>query len=140
MSVNSIGLPPSTLSTVVSTLNQSSQSNDNSAGSLSLSQLQRALRQQLDQAFKQGSSLSETGAALADKVSQTLQQYGVSDEQRQSVVDQLNQIFSQAGTRPEARQGAQQVLDQFVQSLNGASGDPSSAASPDAGQNLDVVA
>lgn len=140
MSVNSIGLPPSTLSTVVSTLSQTNSSNDNSAGSLSLSQLQRALRQQLDQAFKQGTSLPDTGAALADKVSQTLQQYGVSDEQRQSVVDQLNQVFSQAGSRSEARQNAQQVLDQFVQSLNGPAGDPSSTFSTDSGQNLDVVA
>lgn len=140
MSVNSIGLPPSTLSTVVSTLNPSNQTSDSSGGNLSLSQLQRALRQQLDQAFKQGSSLPETGTALSDKVSQTLQQYGVSDDQRQSVLDQLNQIFSQAGSRSEARQNAQQVLDQFVQSMSGSGGDPFSSASPDAGQNLDVVA
>lgn len=137
MSINSIGLPPSTLSTVVSTLNQN---NDDNGGNLSLSQLQRALRQQLDQAFKQGASLSDTGSALTDKVSQTLQQYGVSDEQRQSVVDQLNQVFSQAGNRSEARQNAQQVLDQFVKSLNGAESNAPSAISAGAGQNLDMVA
>lgn len=139
MSVQSIGLPPSTLSNFVNTLNANSQTND-STGNLSLSQLQRVLRQQLDQAFKQGSSLPETGSTLADQVSQTLQQYGVSDEQRQSAVDQLNQIFAQAGSRSEARQNAQQFLDQFVQSLSGSSGEQLSASSPDAGQNLDVVA
>jgi hypothetical protein len=139
MSVNSIGLPPATLSSVLSSLNSGGQAGDASGGNLSLSQLQRVLRQQLDQAFKQGSSLPETGTALADQVSQTLQQYGVSDEQRQTVVDQLNQIFGQAGSRSEARQNAQQLLDNFVQSLNGGAQQPS-AASAGAGENFDATA
>lgn len=139
MSVNSINLPPSTLSNVVSTLSPSGQSNGDTA-SLSPSQLQRILRQQLDQAFKQGSSLSDTGTTLANSVSTTLQQYGVSDDQRNAVIEQLNQIFAQSGSRSEARQNAQQLLDNFVQSLNGPADEQASTASLDSGQNLDVMA
>lgn len=139
MSVNSINLPPSTLSNVVSALSPSGQSSGDTA-SLSLSQLQRILRQQLDQAFKQGSSLSDTGTTLANSVSTTLQQYGVSDDQRNAVIDQLNQVFAQSGSRSEARQNAQQLLDNFVQSLNGPADEQASTASLDSGQNLDVMA
>ncbi|MGH7135052.1 MAG: hypothetical protein ACREHD_04885 [Pirellulales bacterium] len=140
MSVNSINLPPSTLSNVVSALSPSGQTTSGDTTSLSLGQLQRILRQQLDQAFKQGSSLADTGTTLANSVSTTLQQYGVSDDQRNAVIDQLNQIFSQAGGRSEARQNAQQLLDNFVQSLNGPADEQATAGSPDAGQNLDVMA
>ncbi|HET6882724.1 MAG TPA: hypothetical protein VFI31_21330 [Pirellulales bacterium] len=139
MSVNSISLPPSTLSNVLSTLN-AGQAADGSGPPSSLTQLQRVLRQQLDQAFKQGTSLQETGQTLADQVSATLQQYGVSDDQRNTVLDQLNQVFVQAGSRSEARQNAQQLLDSFVQSLGGPTSGQAATPSPDAGQNLDVIA
>ena len=140
MSVNSINLPPSTLSNVVSALSPGGQTTNSDAANLSLSQLQRMLRQQLEQAFKKGSSLSDTGTALANSVSTTLDQYGVSEDQRNAVIDQLNQIFTRAGSRSEARQDAQQLLDNFVQSLKGPADEQSSASSPDAGQNLDVMA
>ena len=140
MSVNSIGLPPSTFSNVLSTLNAGSQTTEGEGTASSLSQLQRLLRQQLDQALKQGSPLPETGSSLADKVSATLQQYGVSDEQRNGVIDQLKQIFAHAGSRAEARQNAQQLFDNFVQSLNPAPGEQLPGTSPDAGQNIDFSA
>lgn len=139
--VNSVGISPSQLSSALAAINggvEANASQDNS----SLSQLQRVLRQQLDQAFKQGASLSDTGNSLAEKVSATLEQYGVSEDQRNQVVDALTQIFSQAGNRAEARQNAQQYLDNFVQSLNApaSTGQLSSVASPFAGQNFDASA
>lgn len=138
--VNSVGISPAQLSSALAAINgvDPNASQDNS----SLSQLQRILRQQLDQAFKQGASLSDTGSSLAEKVSATLQQYGVSEDQRNQVVDSLTQIFSQAGSRAEARQNAQQYLDNFVQSLNTSpsTGQLSSVASPFAGQNFDASA
>jgi pyruvate-formate lyase len=140
MSINPIALPPSTLSNVLSTINSAGQTTDSSNSAVSLNQLQRVLRQQIDQAFKQGSSLQETGQSLADQVSATLQQYGVSDDQRNTVVDQLNQIFAQAGSRSDARQNAQQLLDNFVQSLGGSGTAPTTVTSPGAGQNFDASA
>jgi pyruvate-formate lyase len=139
MSVNSIGLPPSTFSNVVSTLS-GNQAAGAAGAMVSMSQLQRALRQQVDQAFSQNSSLPDTSAALADKVSETLQQYGISDDDRNAVLQQLQQVFAQAGSPAQARQNAQQVLDNFVQSLNAAPGGQMSASLPDAGQNLDFTA
>jgi glutamate racemase len=105
-----------------------------------MGQLQRALRQQIDQAFSQNTSLSDTGSALADKVSTTLQQYGVSDDQRNAVLEQLQQVFSQAGSKAQARQSAQQLLDNFAQSLNSTPDVQSAISSPDSGQNLDITA
>ena len=138
--VNSVGISPAQLSSALAAINgvDPNASQDNS----SLSQLQRILRQQLDQAFKQGASLADTGNSLAEKVSATLEQYGVSEDQRNQVVDSLTHIFSQAGGRAEARQNAQQYLDNFVQSLNTSpsTGQLSSVASPFAGQNFDASA
>ena len=140
--VNSVGITTSQLASALSAINGTGQASTGSAsGSLSLSQLQSLLRQQLNQAFSQGSSLSDTGTSLADNVSATLEQYGVSDDQRDQVVSGLQQIFSQAGSRAEARQNAQQFLDNFVQGL-----DPSSVTAPLAasvagtGQNFDASA
>ncbi|HVX09780.1 MAG TPA: hypothetical protein VHC22_01130 [Pirellulales bacterium] len=138
MSVNSIGLPPSTFSNVVATLNGNQATGG--SGTVSMGQLQRALRQQIDQAFNQNSSLSDTASSLADKVSTTLQQYGVSDDQRNEVLQQLQQVFAQAGDKSQARQGAQQLLDNFAQSLNSTPAGPMPVSSPDSGQNLDITA
>jgi hypothetical protein len=139
--VNSVGISPSQLSSALAAINGGVEPNA-SHDNLSLSQLQRTLRQQLDQVFKQGASLDDTGNSLAEKVSATLQQYGVSEDQRNQVVDGLSQIFSQAGSRAEARQNAQQYLDNFVQSLSSSpsTGQLSSVASPFAGQNFDASA
>jgi hypothetical protein len=139
--VNSVGISPSQLSSALTALTGGSEADD-SQNSLSLSQLQRVLRQQLDQVFKQGASLADTGTSLADKVSATLEQYGVGEDQRNQVADGLTQIFAQAGSRAEARQNAQQYLDNFVQSLNGSAstGQPAVIASPFAGQNFDASA
>ncbi|HEV3342905.1 MAG TPA: hypothetical protein VG125_21205 [Pirellulales bacterium] len=141
--VNSVGITTSQLSSALAALTGNTPAgSDASPGSLSLTQLQRLLRQQLDQAFRQGTSLSDTGTSLANTVSSTLAQYGVSDEQSQTVVSGLQQIFAQAGSRSEARQNAQQFLDNFVQSL-----DPSTVTSPPtvsaasgSGQNFDASA
>lgn len=140
--VNSVGITASQLSSALSALNGSAPAaSDASSGSLSVNQLQRLLRQQLDQAFRQGTSLSDTGTSLANAVSTTLQQYGVSEDERDQVVSGLQQIFAQAGSRAEARQNAQQFLDNFVQNL-----DPSTVTSPLAasvagsGQNFDASA
>ena len=140
--VNPVGITTSQLSSALAAINGTAQAaGDASTGSLSLSQLQRLLRQQLDQALRQGAPLSDTGTSLADTVSSTLEQYGVSDEQRDQVVSGLQQIFAQAGSRAEARQNAQQFLDSFVQSL-----DPSTVTSPlpaiaaGSGQNFDASA
>jgi hypothetical protein len=141
-SVNSVGISASQLSSALTALNGGQAAGDTAQGSLSLSQLQRILRQQLDQAFKQGNSLADTATSLADKVSQTLQQYGVSDDQRNDVVAGLKQILGQAGSRAEARQNAQQFLDNFVQSLNAShgAGQAITPLSPDSGQNFDASA
>jgi hypothetical protein len=141
--VNSVGITTSQLSSALSAINGPTQAASGaSTGSLSLDQLQRLLRQQLDQALRQGAPLSDTGTSLANAVSATLQQYGVSDEQRDGVVSGLQQIFAQAGSRAEARQNAQQFLDNFVQSL-----DPSTVTAPltasvaaGSGQNFDASA
>jgi hypothetical protein len=141
--VSSVGISASQLSSALSALNGGGQGTaDASSSTLSPSQLQRLLRQQLDQAFKQGASLSDTGTSLANTVSATLEQYGVSDDQREQVVTGLQQIFAQAGSRPEARQNAQQFLDNFVQSLNASPSDGQTFTSilPDTGQNFDVAA
>lgn len=141
--VNSVGITTSQLSSALSAINGTPQA-ATSAGSsnLSLTQLQTILRQQLNQAFGQGTSLSDTGTTLANSVSAALQQYGVSDDQRDTVVSGLQQIFAQAGSRAEARQNAQQFLDNFVQSL-----DPSAVSIPlstsiaaGSGQNFDASA
>ena len=139
--VNSVGISPSQLSSALAAINGGVEPNA-SQDSLSLSQLQRTLRQQLDQAFKQGASLADTGNSLAQNVSATLQQYGVSEGQQSQVADALTQIFSQAGSRAEARLNAQQYLDSFVQSLNSSpsAGQLSTVASPFAGQNFDASA
>jgi hypothetical protein len=140
-SLNSIGSASPNLTNVLSAFNGSGQvANDGSQGPLSVAQLQRALRQQLDQAFKKGSSLADTGDSLADKVSTTLQQYGVSDDQTGAVVNRLKDIFAKAGSRSEARQNAQELLDTFVQGLNGSSDGQSTAGSADSGQNIDFTA
>lgn len=141
--VNSVGITTSQLSAALSAINGTAQAaGDASTGSVSLSQLQRILRQQLDQALRQGAPLTETGASLSNAVSGTLQQYGVSDEERDAVVSGLQQIFAQAGSRAEARQNAQQFLDNFVQGL-----DPSKVTGPlgtsltsGSGQNFDASA
>ncbi|HWB14590.1 MAG TPA: hypothetical protein VG826_35525 [Pirellulales bacterium] len=141
--VNSVGITTSQLSSALSALNGSAQSTgDASQGSLSLTQLQRILRQQLDQAFRQGASLPDTGTSLANAVSATLQQYGVSDEERDTVVSGLQQIFAQAGSRSEARQNAQQFLDNFVQGLDGSTlASPATTSTlPTSGQNIDFSA
>lgn len=140
-SLSPIGLSASGLSSVLAAFNGTNQTDSTgSQGTMSLSQLQRILRQQLDQAFQHGSSLADTGTTLADKVSATLKQYGVSDEERNAVVSRLNSIFAQAGSRSEARQNAQQLLDNFVQGLDGATAGSSTAGSPDAGQSIDFTA
>jgi len=139
-SLSPIGLSSPNLSGVLAAFNGTNPADDGSQNTVSLSQLQRVLRQQLDQAFKQGSSLSDTGASLADKVSTTLQQYGVSDDQSSALLSRLNDVFAQAGTRSEARQNAQQLLDNFVQGLGASAPGASTAGSPDAGQNIDFTA
>jgi hypothetical protein len=140
--VNSVGITASQLSSALSAINGTTQAGDASQGNPSLSQLQRLLRQQLDQAFRQGTSLADTGTSLANSVSATLQQYGLSDEQRDTVVSGLQQIFAQAGSRSEARQNAQQFLDSFVQSLDGstAAGQATASTSAASGQNIDFSA
>lgn len=141
--VNSVGISASQLSSALSAISGGGQATaDPLSGTLSLSQLQRLLRQQLDQAFKQGASLSDTGKSLASTVSETLGQYGISDDQRDQVVTGLDQIFAQAGSRSEARQNAQQFLDNFVQSLNAplTDGQTTTSILPGTGQNFDAAA
>lgn len=108
----------------------------------SVSQLQRTLYQQLDQAFKQGSSLADIGSSLLPQISTTLQQFGVSDDERQAVLGNLQQVFAQAQTRADARQNARQVLDNFLQSMPSAGGSNQAVAAIDSpsGQSLDFTA
>jgi hypothetical protein len=141
-SVNPTGTA-STFSSALAALNATSTSGTpGGAAPTSLDQLQRTLYQQLDQAFKQGSSLSEIGTSLLQQVSATLEQYGVSDDQRQTVVNNLQQVFSQASNRSDARQNARQVIDNFFQTLQPSStGDQTApAGSPLPSQGIDLTA
>jgi hypothetical protein len=131
------------LSAVLSAFNATGATGtSNSVPLSSVSQLQRTLYQQLDQAFKQGSSLSDIGSSIVQQVSTTLQQYGVSDDQRQVVIGNLQQVFAQAQNRSDARQNARQVLDQFLQSLQPSDGTEQALPATDAamGQSLDLTA
>ena len=142
-SVSPTGQSSPSLSSVLAAFNANGTTGTNNAAPLaSISQLQRTLYQQLDQAFKQGSSLTDISSSLLQQVSSTLQQYGVSDDQRQAVLGNLQQVFAQAQTRSDARQNARQVLDQFVQSLQPAGGTDQVAPASDSptGQSLDFTA
>lgn len=142
-SISPAGQSSPSLSSVLAAFNANGSTGANNAVPLaSISQLQRTLYQQLDQAFKQGSSLTDIGSSLLQQVSSTLQQYGLSDDQRQAVLGNLQQVFAQAQTRSDARQNARQVLDQFVQSLQPSAGDEQVVPASDSptGQGLDFTA
>lgn len=140
--VSPTGQSSPSLSSVLTAFNANGTSTNSSVPLASVSQLQRTLYQQLDQAFKQGSSLSDVGSSLLQQISTTLQQYGLSDDQRQTVLGNLQQVFAQAQNRSDARQNARQVLDNFVQSLQPSSTTVQDTPTTDSptGQSLDFTA